>query len=58
VMDLVRSCRAWPLLVEDVVEVDWREWVVKSALVRNPEAALDPAACEDAMVCRPTHTPI
>ncbi|KAJ2803539.1 hypothetical protein H4R21_002002, partial [Coemansia helicoidea] len=58
VMDLVRSCKAWPLLVEDVLEVDWREWVVKPALVRSPEPALDTAAAEDAMVCRPTHAPI
>ncbi|KAJ2666666.1 hypothetical protein IW148_000653 [Coemansia sp. RSA 1199] len=55
VMDLVRACRQWPLIVEDVVEVDWRSWDVKVALVRNPDPS---AGSDEAMVCRPTHTPI
>ncbi|KAJ2502619.1 hypothetical protein GGH96_000905 [Coemansia sp. RSA 1972] len=55
VMDLVRASRQWPLLVEDVVEVDWRSWDVKAAVVRNPDPL---AATDEAMVCRPTHTPI
>ncbi|KAJ1717865.1 hypothetical protein LPJ61_007101 [Coemansia biformis] len=60
VMDLARSCRQWPLIVEDVVEVDWREWEVRPAVVRNPDASSAEASseCNDAMVCRPTHTPI
>ncbi|KAJ2359021.1 hypothetical protein IWW50_000273 [Coemansia erecta] len=56
VMDLVRSIRLWPLIVEDVIEVDWRSWDVRLAVIRNPESST--AELEDAMVCRPTHTPI
>ncbi|KAJ2143367.1 hypothetical protein IW142_003758 [Coemansia sp. RSA 564] len=55
VIDLVRASRQWPLLVEDVVEVDWRSWDIKVAVVRNPDPL---AASDEAMVCRPTHTPI
>ncbi|KAI7832158.1 S-adenosyl-L-methionine-dependent methyltransferase [Kickxella alabastrina] len=54
VVDLVRECRAWPLLVEDVVEVAWREWDVREAAVRG---SLVPGG-ERAVVCRPTHAPL
>ncbi|KAJ1957991.1 hypothetical protein EC988_000548 [Linderina pennispora] len=54
VMDLVRACRPWPLLVEDIVEVDWRDWDVRLARVRNPGPEM---ADDEAMVCRPTHLP-
>ncbi|KAJ2308627.1 hypothetical protein IWW55_000324 [Coemansia sp. RSA 2706] len=55
VAELVRSCARWPLLVEDVVEVQWRAWDVRPAAVRSPDPAAAPG--DDAMVCRPTHTP-
>ncbi|KAJ1838229.1 hypothetical protein LPJ73_007137, partial [Coemansia sp. RSA 2703] len=57
VMELVRACAPWPLLVEDVVEVVWRRWDVRAAVVRNPEP--NSGSLEEAppMVCRPTHTP-
>ncbi|KAJ2780638.1 hypothetical protein H4R18_003342 [Coemansia javaensis] len=54
VVELVQRCRPWPLIVEDVVEVDWRSWDVRPAVVRSPEGAL---AAGEPMVCRPTHTP-
>ncbi|KAJ2745476.1 hypothetical protein GGI20_002141 [Coemansia sp. BCRC 34301] len=52
VIDLVRACQPWPLLVEDVVEVDWRKWDVRVATIRNPTDESD-----EAIVSRPTHTP-
>ncbi|KAJ2068784.1 hypothetical protein GGI16_009513 [Coemansia sp. S142-1] len=52
VIDLVRACQPWPLLVEDVIEVDWRKWDVRTTTIRNPDEAND-----EAIVCRPTHTP-
>ncbi|KAJ2559835.1 hypothetical protein EV175_000149 [Coemansia sp. RSA 1933] len=61
VMELVRACRTMPLLVEAVAEVDWRLWDVRAATVRENNTssdAADKAAIEDAMVCRPTHTPV
>ncbi|KAJ1788885.1 hypothetical protein LPJ59_005454, partial [Coemansia sp. RSA 2399] len=62
VMDLVRACKVWPLLVEDIIEVDWRSWDVRSATVRdNNNIATSgeaQAGIEGAMVCRPTHTPV
>ncbi|KAJ2849180.1 hypothetical protein IWW36_002815 [Coemansia brasiliensis] len=58
VMQLVRACLRWPLIVEDVVEVDWRSWDVKTAAVRNPENAAQANEINDAMVCRPTHSPM
>ncbi|KAJ2891715.1 hypothetical protein GGI21_005783 [Coemansia aciculifera] len=51
VIDLVRACQPWPLLVEDIVEVDWRKWDVRTTTIRNTTTN------EDAIVCRPTHTP-
>ncbi|KAJ2867474.1 hypothetical protein GGI22_001046 [Coemansia erecta] len=61
VMDLVRACKMWPLLVEDIVEVDWRSWDVRLATVRDNSDATArgeaQAGIEGAMVCRPTHTP-
>ncbi|KAJ1959184.1 hypothetical protein GGI12_004467 [Dipsacomyces acuminosporus] len=61
VMDLVRACRPWPLLVEDIIEVDWRDWEVRMAVVRNPEHTSEPSSdtsnVQEAMVCRPTHMP-
>ncbi|KAJ2000823.1 hypothetical protein H4R26_004431 [Coemansia thaxteri] len=62
VIDLVRACQPWPLLVEDVVEVDWRSWEVRVTTIRNPEQpqSLDTngqQVSEEAMICRPTHTP-
>ncbi|KAJ1719794.1 hypothetical protein LPJ53_005499 [Coemansia erecta] len=58
VIELVRACARWPLLVEDVVEVVWRQWDVRVAVVRNPEpgSQADGSAAPP-MVCRPTHTP-
>ncbi|KAJ1811676.1 hypothetical protein LPJ75_004032 [Coemansia sp. RSA 2598] len=57
VMELVAKCRRWPLLVEDVVEVTWREWDVRSAVVRSSQTADSEGQQAEAMVCRPTHTP-
>ncbi|KAJ2781745.1 hypothetical protein GGI15_003129 [Coemansia interrupta] len=57
VIELVRACARWPLLVEDVVEVVWRRWDVRAAVVRNPEPAAAPDDGLPPMVCRPTHTP-
>lgn len=51
IMELVRHCKPWPLLVEDVVEVDWRQWEVRTTTVRSSQDT-------DAMVCRPTHQPV
>ncbi|KAJ2630337.1 hypothetical protein H4R22_002740 [Coemansia sp. RSA 1290] len=58
VMQLVRACLRWPLIVEDVIEVDWRSWDVKAAAVRNPENAAQANEINDAMVCRPSHNPM
>ncbi|KAJ1664576.1 hypothetical protein EV178_003992 [Coemansia sp. RSA 1646] len=58
VVDLVRACKAWPLLVEDIVEVDWRPWDVRAATVRNTTTATEQTEAEDTMICRPTHTPV
>ncbi|ORX72498.1 adenine-N(1)--methyltransferase [Linderina pennispora] len=38
----------------DIVEVDWRDWDVRLARVRNPGPEM---ADDEAMVCRPTHLP-
>ncbi|KAJ1818208.1 hypothetical protein LPJ60_004446 [Coemansia sp. RSA 2675] len=43
VIDLVRACQRWPLLVEDIIEVDWRKWDVRTTTIRNPEAPTDEA---------------
>ncbi|KAJ1680182.1 hypothetical protein EV182_000524 [Spiromyces aspiralis] len=71
VMDLVGACRPWPLLVERVLEVEWREWDVRTTLVRCGDASPPPEAAEDdagdlqrqqqqppvAWVCHPSHRP-
>ncbi|KAJ2658666.1 hypothetical protein IWW48_003905 [Coemansia sp. RSA 1200] len=58
VIDLVRECRPWPLLVEDVLEVQWRSWDVRTTAVRSGNnSSGDPENPDVAMVCRPTHTP-
>ncbi|KAJ1644380.1 hypothetical protein LPJ64_003946 [Coemansia asiatica] len=61
VIELVTRCRKWPLLVENVVEVNWREWEVRPTVVRNNLAidavGMGDSASVQAMVCRPTHMP-
>ncbi|KAJ2523343.1 hypothetical protein H4217_000135 [Coemansia sp. RSA 1939] len=58
VIDLVRECRPWPLRVEDVLEVQWRSWDVRTTVVRSGNNfSGDPENPDVAMVCRPTHTP-
>ncbi|PIA13360.1 S-adenosyl-L-methionine-dependent methyltransferase [Coemansia reversa NRRL 1564] len=55
VLDLVRACQRWPLILEDVVEVTWRSWELRMAVIRNQDTSQSNG---DAMVCHPTHTPI
>ncbi|KAJ2678229.1 hypothetical protein GGI25_002580 [Coemansia spiralis] len=50
VMELVGHTLELPFLVEDIVEVMWRSWDVRPAVVRNPQAPL-----VNPMVCRPSH---
>ncbi|KAJ1912258.1 hypothetical protein H4219_005668 [Mycoemilia scoparia] len=40
VMDLIGAVRSLPLLVENIIEVDWKEWDVRSTVVRNGNAML------------------
>ncbi|KAJ2809546.1 hypothetical protein H4R20_000048 [Coemansia guatemalensis] len=59
VLELVRACQRWPLILEDVVEVTWRSWDLRMAVIRNPDTATNQSISNDnAMVCHPTHTPI
>ncbi|KAJ2076937.1 hypothetical protein H4R24_005419 [Coemansia sp. RSA 988] len=59
VIDLVRACQRWPLILEDVVEVTWRTWDLRMAVIRKPNTTTNQSNEDaNAMVCRPTHTPI
>ncbi|KAJ1838132.1 hypothetical protein H4R99_001033 [Coemansia sp. RSA 1722] len=56
VMELVAKCRPWPLLVENIVEVNWRQWDIRSTVIRSTEDEAQDQA--QAMVCRPAHVQI